>query len=251
MTHEIKAYLQSKENAWAPSTMKSESSRLAAVANFIDGNAATLWRALSAHAPYTRKTTWIRVAEFWDWLNPGQPNPYRQWMKDNARQFKHAYQRRKVDVTFEEAQSLIGRVENVAFRKQALKLLTSGQRFTESFSGRDGRITGKGGKVRVDCSNPDLESAVRPSQYINFWRALRKVGLRPHDLRKLAATRLRERGLSDTDVMEIMGWSDIRTAQVYYQSSKEKELKRKVQEILQGATDGEEQVPIEISEAGE
>ena len=63
-------------------------------------------------------------------------------------------------------------------------------------------------------------------------KELAKIGLKPHSLRKLLATKLSRSNMTYTDICAIFGWSSLATAQKYLQPLKEDQLKQKMKEIL-------------------
>lgn len=224
MKTQIEAYLNSKQNAWSPVTLKKEGYRLRALAAHIDGNAETLWQALQTMAPYSRLTAWTRVTAFWAETFPGKENPYEVFRTKNANYFKNAYQRKAVPLTYEEARARIDAISDVGVKGRALTLLSSAQRYCESVqNGEAGAVVGKGGKHRADLRNAvDGFSGT----YHQFWKALKEAtGLTPHMLRKLALTRAAENGAQAQDLMEIAGWSSIQTASIYLQPKRVEKLK--------------------------
>ncbi len=217
----IKLYLESKQMSWAPSTQRSEALRLGAYADVIDGNARRLWKATTALKPYSRVTLWTRVTSFYQWcIDRGlvkSGNSYRLFREEHERLFKNAYERKTPEISFEEAQARIETIEDEVVRSKALQLLTGGLRWSESNTIRDSHVTGKGGRRRrVYCAQDSGPSNQTAARYHTVLRALRELGLRPHDLRKLFATRLaRQEGIQEADLMEVMGWKTIQTATSY------------------------------------
>jgi integrase len=148
-------------------------------------------------------------------------------MKKHANKFKHAYQKKELEVTFEDAARKIESLGGPA-KRFAQDLLRTGLRISEIDSVVADRVVGKGGKVRKifgevgkpTCSKSELR------------RALSKIGLRPHDLRKLFATKLAESGASPADLCKVMGWSDIKTSFVYLQSRDDERMSSFIQESL-------------------
>jgi integrase len=221
------AYIEAHKMAWSPSTLKSETLRLKRWAPHLNGNAQELFDKLSAClGRYTIVTTWTRVVDYWGWCNPGQPNPYRMFREENARLFKHAYQSKKVGITYEEAFEAINTRLRGPVRERALDLLGGGVRWCESTQPKSDAavIVGKGGKLRADF-RPNGQDSFDKS-YETFRKTLKaSTGLTPHSLRKLAATRAAEKGASAADLCEIFGWSSIQTAFRYLQPKKVEQLK--------------------------
>ncbi len=226
MRNSIDAYIADHELSWAPSTLKSERHRLYSVGDLLTGDPLALWTSLQVLKPYSRVTTWTRVVSFWSWLYPTEGNPYEQFRKKNARLFKHTYQPKEVGVSFEDAKRLIDSIPNESDRAFALNILGSGERLSEARQSigaeKGGRVVGKGSKGRT-VFRPEQSDFFRSMS--SFRRALALVGLRPHDLRKLCATRLVEMGMNEADLLRVMGWSNIATAKVYLQPKKDAEIK--------------------------
>jgi hypothetical protein len=219
---QIEQYLESKRLAWSPSTQRSEAARLNAWATHLDGNPSTLWAEMERRemGRYSRVTTWTRIVQLVDWLRaPSRPlsactvNPYKAWRAENARLFKNAYVRRKPEVTFEEAERLLKTLP-ADVQRRGLEILGSGMRYTEAASHEDGHVVGKGGLVR-EVFVPRVDGPEYRRAYTTFVRHLRSVGLKPHDLRKLALTRLVELGANEFELCEIAGWTSLAPARSY------------------------------------
>jgi integrase len=212
--------------AWSPTTQATARAALNKVLPYVNGKPEDLWAALQQQKPYTRQTTWTRVALFWGWCHPSQPNPYKEWRNKHALAFKNVYQKERVDVTYDEARSRIDKIDDLSIRRRALEILGSAQRFAESCqSNKEGRIIGKGAKPRPDF-RPELPGPSYDKSYTTFYRALKKVGLKPHTLRKLALTRMVDKGATAYDIMEVAGWSSIQTAASYVQPKNTDRLKK-------------------------
>jgi hypothetical protein len=213
----IEQYIESQKNSWSATTQASERYRLLGVQSHLDGNPDTLWAAIQGLKPYSRATTWTRVAAFWTYLiETGQrqgPNPYQMWRKKNAKAFKNVYQQKVPEMTYAQAEALISQITDPLARQKAMDLLGAGLRYTESGTYKDGQVTGKGGKVRKVY----LETAptAYDKSYHSFLRALAKVGLKPHDLRKICLNELVDAGANPFELCEAAGWSDPKTAVSY------------------------------------
>lgn len=143
-------------------------------------------------------------------------NVYDEWRKENARVFRNVYEKKKPTISYEEARAKCESLQEPA-RSKALQLLSGGLRYTESSTLRDGQVVGKGGKVRnVYC----LPTGANRQNYQAFRRALGRVGLKPHDLRKIFLTRLVEKGVNQFELCEVAGWSSIATASSYINVNK-------------------------------
>lgn len=231
MKHLAKQYLASRKGAWAKSTMESESSRLAALLPALDGNPLRLWTHLLATAkPYTRTVAWTRASCFWAWLiqegHKSGPNLYDKWRDENAQAFKNCYERKKVPLNWDEAKEAIATIADPSLRHHAEFLLSTGLRWAESIQSNE-RVLGKGGRSRVVYGGGSGTLSQR--DYGRFARSLRHCGLTPHSLRKLFATRLASSGAQEADLLAVMGWSSIVTAQSYLQPKKDEELRKLVQ----------------------
>jgi integrase len=233
----IDKYLESKKLAWSPSTLRSESARLRALREaLVDGSPAKLWEAMerSGMAPYSRCTTWTRVVQLVDWAAgagllrlPGGVNPFKTWRNENARLFKNAYVRQHPELTFEDAEKRV-RALRPDVARRALEILYSALRYAESDTHDGKSVVGKGGlerKVYV----PEVGGPAYELSYSTFVRHLKAAGLKPHDLRKLAAMRIVEQGANEFELCEIMGWTSLAPAMSYIKANKSR-----VQALMQG-----------------
>lgn len=214
---QIELYLESKQLAWALTTRRSERYRLAAIAAVLDGNPTTLWAYLESKGvrPYSRCTTWVRVVSLVDFLIAGnqwkggkQRNEYREWRDKNSRLFKNAYVAKIPTVGFAEANA------RVVGNQTAITALHGALRACEvNCITTDGKVAGKGGKVRavfVKALQPDQKIS-----YQRFYRALKKLDLTPHDLRKIGLNRLVELGATPFELQAAAGWKSVATAESY------------------------------------
>lgn len=231
----IAMYLEDKQLAWAPSTLKSEQHRLNAAAPMLNGNALKLWKALEGHGAYGRTTIWTRVTDLYQWaIDNGHisgPNPYKTFRQKNARLFKNVYTRKTPEISYDDARARIATIKDAAIRNYANQLLATGMRVAEPKTcDRDGNIIGKGNKSRRVYGFDD--SIVHNSiNYQQLRRALAAIGIKPHDLRKLFATRLVDEGATEFELCKIMGWESIATASSYVKANDDriKELVQRVQ----------------------
>src|SRR5690606_29283571 len=150
----VKAYLDSKKDSWSPASLRSEGYRMRVLSFDLIQDPVALWKHVTEvkrMKPYTVKTLFIRAGELLEFAMergdlPHGPNVIKNWMSRNASKFKHAYDKKKVPMTFEEAQRRIMTLEDEGIREKALQLLATGMRFTESTTlDKDGRVEGKGG----------------------------------------------------------------------------------------------------------
>ena len=231
----ISEYLKSKELAWTKSSRRSEKHRLNAVKDLIDGDPDRLWNyVFKKYKPYSRVTVWTRVSCFYDWaIQEGRiqgPNPYKKFRQKNARVFKNVYTKSYPKLSYAEAERRLHSILDRDIREKCLELLLNGMRYTESFTrDADNYITGKGGKRRrVYGFKP---SGVFRGTYGKLRRELGRIGLKPHDLRKLFATNLYRKGLDPMDVAKVLGWNSFETAKSYIAPRKDEELERLINGI--------------------
>jgi site-specific recombinase XerD len=215
----INAYIESKRLAWAPSTLRSEKHRLSAFADAMDGTPLTLWNNIEYMKPYSRLTAWTRATEYWQFLIDGGhrngPNPYKQFRETNARLFRNCYVTKTPVITFAQATHSIQTGLTGPYRQMALQLLHTGMRISERRSLKEGTVVGKGNKRRAVFLH--TSEAGETCNESTFRRHLSKIGLKPHDLRKLFLTRMVERGASPYELCQLAGWSSINTAASYIQ----------------------------------
>lgn len=231
MKQSINNYLEAHEFAWSDSTYRSRRSRLTKAAPLITGDPQKLYNGLEC-APYTKKTTFIIVGGLWQWLH-GE-NPYKAFMKTYRQLFINAYEKEFINVSFECAKDLLNNIKEVSVREHANFLLHSGVRLNESYNtyqrGECLFVTGKASKVRQVFADPPKGLVPKGQLYL----ALKGVGLKPHSLRKLFATKLVKSGMSLHEVCKVMGWSNLNTAMSYLQASQGAELGNQVQGALRG-----------------
>lgn len=230
MKLQIQNYIESKVNAWSETTLRSEFNRLKAVTPYLHLPADEFYNALkSQYSPYSLKTLMLRASKFKEFYGD---YTYKAFMQTNARLFKYVYISKPVNSTFEAARTKIALIQDPEVRKIASLMLSTGMRIHEALKyDGSGQVIGKGGKPRRIYSR---ETASSQLTYLQVYRAMKLVGLKPHDLRKLAASKLAASGLAEADLMEVMGWSSIQTASRYLQPMLEDKLKHKVMEALNG-----------------
>lgn len=211
----IQAYIESKKYAWAPTTLEKERSRLVALEPFITGDPEFLWKNLGGYKPYTRVTAWTRAADYWK-FKTGQ-DIYHNWRKENARVFKNTYQKTIPEIGYREAKEKISKIQDQEIQRKAYQLLKGGLRYRESLTIQSGHCTGKGGKQRKVF----VKEVEWGRSYDTLRRALRKVGLKPHDLRKIRVMDLCRKGARPEEICAVTGWSNYNTAQSYIQADKQ------------------------------
>lgn len=220
----IMLYLEAHESAWALTTWRSERSRLKSVAHVIKFGPEAVMKHLvdRGSKPYTIKTTFMRLAAFEKWR--GNSTQFSDYVKKHRNKFRHAYQREELEVTFDEALQRIRRLDE-PYRQLATAILSTGLRISETYSVCGDRVVGKGGKTRRVYGTIEV-TAPRST----FWRKLKAVGLKPHTLRKLLATRLSDKGATAADLCKVFGWSSIETAYQYLQPKEDAKLLEFIQE---------------------
>lgn len=223
---QIDLYIQSKEQAWASSTLQTERARLyklGALFNFSPlPEPAQVYATLVKHGykSYSIKTSMIRLGEL--------HAPIKLWMKQNAQLFKNAYVPRRAPMTFQEALDAIKQLPTEQMQRFARGLLASGLRISEAFKVRaDGTVVGKGGRVR-QVPNNELVANTPGCSNTHFRNALRRIGLTPHLLRKIAASRAVELGAREAELLQIFGWTNMQTASYYVQGYRADEVSKKL-----------------------
>lgn len=235
----VDKYLEAHEGAWALTTYKSERSRLRACAQDLHLSPEEFVKRRSGMKLYALKTLLIRIVHMEKWVyensgiglgsSNGQSSVgrgrtrYADYLQKHKNRFKHAYVKEDIGVGYEDVRGLLASVSgrNSEVSQAAQSLLGSGLRISELYSVSGDVVRGKGGKTRkVFGGNPSKPSCSQSS----LRRALGKIGLKPHTLRKLCATRCAERGATPADLCKIFGWSSIATAYQYLQPKDDQRL---------------------------
>ena len=138
--------------------------------------------------------------------------------------FKNVYNPTHPKISFTQAVEKVKNLPNQAISTLALQILGEGTRWSECQREGSGPIIGKSATARPRY-RPTLEGAAFTGNYQSFRRALRRVGLKPHDLRKLCATRLVQEGLREQDLLKVMGWTSMETAKFYLAPKADAELR--------------------------
>jgi integrase len=245
----IEQYVSSKAASWSETTAVAERARLRGITLTMLQEPATLLKYLQEERklkPYSLKTTWTRAGEFAQFLIEAgvlpQPNKVKEFKRQNALLFKYTYEPKRLEesLTFEEAHRRIETIEDLGLREKAKQLLYTGLRYEESTTlDAEGRVTGKGGLKRdalQTYSDFDPKRVQEGESYFRLYRALKKIGLTPHALRKLCATFLAENGAQEADLMQAMGWRSSAMATVYVQARKKKELVEKLRSMKKKET---------------
>ena len=221
----LQQYIESKKNAWAPTTRRSVHAKLRTALELIkEGPEALYTKGIQLYAPYSLKTLFTLAGEFYGHCYPTGINPFKAYLKSNAQLFKNVYKKEEVGISFDEAKERISMIANIEARQMALFILTSGLRADEALQyDGSGIVLGKGAKLRKVFANSAYPTGHKLT-YATLYNALAKVDLKPHTLRKLYATQLVEAGLQAADLMKIMGWSNIETAGWYLQARSDDKL---------------------------
>lgn len=232
MISHIGTYLKFYKGVWTKRTWYAESSRLKVLSEDLAlGAAACQSKWASHYAPYTLKQHMLRIAHYVDWLiESGHyqgPNEWRQCVRRSAALFKRAYQPKRVEISFSEAKQRLQKLAEPE-RLVAERMLFSGLRFSEAFAVQGDEVKGKGQRTRRVFGVVTGPVRTTPSR---VRRALAKVNLKPHDLRKLFATQCAERGASAQDLCRLAGWKNIQTAYWYLQPGADAKLEQFVKEF--------------------
>lgn len=228
----INEYLADHKNAWAESTIKSETARLNSIQELLGATPAEVHERLitAGYKPYTIKTIFMRLVSIETWaMESGKlktPN-FRLYMRKHRNKFKYAYQKEEVKLTYTQAKNRIMKLPD-PYRAMALGMLTTGLRLSEVYKFNDGSVIGKGGKQRKVY---DTIKGTAPRGA--FSRQLKAVGLKSHTLRKLCATRVAELGATPADLCKIFGWSSINTAYQYLQAKDDDRLQALIQKAAE------------------
>ena len=231
----IDQYIESKRNSWSKNTLRSEGYRLRGLTTELLGNPELLWTELTGKRslkPYAAKTLMVRASSFVEYLIDVKiltgTNVIKSWLRINANKFKYAYKAKKVEMTFEEATKRIATITNAGLKEKAMQLLVTGMRFEESVNVRNGIVIGKGGLQReVPLANAYQASEFDQS-YTTLYRELKKLGLTPHMLRKLCATKMASLGARESDMMALFGWRSMAVASIYVQAQRGTELTQRL-----------------------
>lgn len=224
----IDSFIASKVGIWADSMIRSERHRLISIKHLLTNpvNPSDLWRGMGSFKPYTRLTAYVRAITYYEYVDKqlGSENAkiLRQWRKENGHLFRKKYIPSLPKISAEEAARDISAIRNSDVRAAADYILRSGIRAFELNSVTpDNVVIGKGGKQRRVYGGKVAEKV----PYHSLYRALKKVGLKPHDLRKIRATDLLRKGMSIVDLQHAFGWNHMQTATVYLAPLQEERIK--------------------------
>ncbi len=227
----INEYIKSKKLAWARSSQKNELARLNKHGRNVMREPAEVYEELRKRMKnYSIKTTFVRLGQFLEWMIEADKitpmkNPWKKFLKTNALLFKHAYQSERLTVTYDEAKALVDSITEDQYRLAAQQLLEGGLRYCElrTFDGE--AVIGKGSKPRSVFLRPDLKCFRFRGSYTPLYKRLKSLGLKPHTLRKLCATRFSSLpNVNDIDTCEVFGWESIETSKKYRQPKRREHL---------------------------
>jgi integrase len=230
----IDQYLKFKENSWAPTTLEMERYRLQGLLTVgeLIASPGELYKTLKdKYKPYYLQVTFTRLSDFMTWGSKqlGWINPYSDFLKSNRNLFRNAYKSEELDVTYAEALKRIKGIEKPEIREAALDILHNGLRAHELNNIMGSHVIGKGGFLRPLMK--EVKIGPRPDRFKLHYE-LKKVGLKPHSLRKLFATRLLDAGMSLQDVCKVCGWKSIETVLRYAQPKSTENLRASVKKAL-------------------
>lgn len=232
---QVNSYIQSKQGSWSAASTASESSRLhSMLAHLSEVEGELLYTALidKGLKPYTIKTCFVRAGEFLAFVG-AKTNPYKRMLAVEAKRFSNSYIPERISLTFADAKVKIEQIAILEHRQLATFILHSGLRATEALKyDGSGWVMGKGARMRRVFNSelaPKLAEAV---SYTAFYSSLKAVGLKPHTLRKLAATELAKNGFREADLLHVMGWKSMQTASIYLQPTNDEALEVKIKQAM-------------------
>lgn len=240
-------YMEFYGDKWAITTQRSRAATLNALAPYFNAGKDRLIKPTElfdylrgeSKTMYSIKSTMYVVTQFMDFaISVGflpnllvdgiAMNPFYNFMSNTkARLFRNSYNREQGIMSIEEALTRVNKLPDGPIKEHVLFLLNSGLRLNESYNVQYNAdtgtyyVVGKGGKARRVFFNPP-ETTVEKSR---IYTALRKIGLKPHTLRKICATKLVRQGATAPDLLRVMGWSKIDTASYYLQPRTDEQIK--------------------------
>lgn len=249
----VEAYLENNGIGWSLKTQESEAARLRTIIPILEEfkfNAHSIYLKLVENklAPYTIRTIFARLKNLINFcirnkLVTGDINPFYNYMKfDAPNKFKvsSVYKPAVVVITHS---ALINKInmdpEFTEIERETLKyLLNTGLRISELYkveeiSSGKWHVKGKGGKFRRVLLQPPTE--ILSKDLIR--KSLSRYSLTPHDLRRLFATELANKGLTGNQLKQIMGWSSIQTANYYLQNTEDELLLNDINKLMQQKED--------------
>jgi integrase len=238
----IKDYLTYKSVTWSPATLKSETARLNRLLeplqrlNGLKFPDKLLEEVGENYRAYTLKIVLMRLGDLEAWaimegrLEP--PGLVSELLRRSYRRFQGCYRKERLNTTFEIASRLIDAISDVEVRAHAKAILYTGMRYKESVTVdlEEKTVIGKGGMKRP-VFNLEQCQPVLGLNYQKLRRGLATVGLKPHTLRKLAATHF-AKVLDPVDLLRTMGWTNMNTAQLYIQEANDDVVAAKLKEAV-------------------
>jgi integrase len=230
-------YLEDNKDRLAPVTLKNRKARLRKQLAKIEasGENPSLFFDLvkGDMSAYSLKTLMLEISNWYKWaVREGlrEENLWSREVAKRAQYFKGAYQPKRLEMTYDEVVKKIDQIEDNKVREAAREILRTGVRISEVRTASFDKVTGKASKVRKFYGDSRKFEGVSKHQ---IRRGLKKVGLVPHDLRKMFATRLARSGkFDDVTLCEVMGWESFDTARSYLQPEKQSEIANKIKDIL-------------------
>ena len=237
-------YLEAHDPTWTDKTYATESAKLKTILRVLRTSGprgVTFYQTLKAEGyhPYTIKSLVSRGASLFDWAIKhqiqgfGPINTFADLLLSSPQLFRNAYKPERLKITFDEAMEKIKSIPQENIREACLSLIRSGLRIHEIYKVNNDTksVIGKGDKQRFTVWAFPAHLELPSENQIRY--ALKKVGLKPHSLRKLLATKLaRNSDFSNADIMAVFGWSSIETAAKYLQPETEAKLRNKIEEAL-------------------
>lgn len=234
----VDEYINSKQFAWARTTLKNERARLSKHGHVVLQDPMEVYKELKkSMCDYSIKTTLARLSKFHEWLVESDKilpskNPWRNFLTTNALLFKYAYQIERLTVTFDEAKERIQLLDE-PYRQAAMQLLEGGFRYCELRTFNGFHVIGKGSKPRTVFVREELKKFKYTGSYSALYIRLKAIGLKPHTLRKLCATEFsRHPDVKDQDTCKIFGWSSIETSLKYRQPHNDTRLGNMLQSVV-------------------
>jgi hypothetical protein len=166
----------------------------------------------------------IRIAEFKNFMGDSS---WKFFLTENSKLFQNAYTKERLDVSYDQALQRIESLEADVIKSFCKELLFSGARISELLSHRAGSVKGKGGRIReLFLQFPHISYG--HLRYSEVYQAIKRIGLKPHGLRKLAATRMVALGFNEAELMRVMGWNSMATASSYLQPKQDAEIMKRL-----------------------
>lgn len=239
----IYKYLDYHDPTWTSKTFATESAKSKTILRTIrtaGTRGIDLYQGLkiNGYHPHTIKKLVLTASAYVAWgiknqvKGFGPLNTYADLILTSPQLFRNAYKPERLKVDFDEALERIKSIAQENVKEACLALLKSGLRIHEAFlvNTETSSVIGKGDKLRYVVWTYPPHLKMPTEGQIRY--ALKKIGLKPHSLRKLLATKLARSNMRHTEIMQLMGWSSFETASKYIQPLNEEQLKRSLEEAL-------------------